>query len=235
MRIFIEQLDKWYGQVQALHQLSLELPDDVPVIGVLGRNGAGKSTLLKILVGLLRSSSGRVRVFHNGREYGRLEPELATYVPENTCVLPNVKGRDFLDIAADMNRLVGVGLDESLRDTLIDAFDLRDSLDRRVGTLSKGNQRKMEVVAACSADVGMIVADELTSGFDVAGRLRLARVIREAIAPRRQLLVSSHDLSFICDCCDAVAVIDQGKVVDMFSQMTDHAQLRARVAAAFQD
>ena len=154
-------LVKTFGHVRALDQLGLSvLPGEVH--GFLGPNGAGKSTTIRVLLGLVRPSSGTVRLF--GRDPWRDAVELhrrLAYVPGDVSLWPNLSGGESIDL---LLRMRGIDPASSRRDALLRRFDFDPT--RKGRAYSKGNRQKVALIAAFAADVELLVLDEPTSGLD---------------------------------------------------------------------
>lgn len=226
-------LRKRFGPVRAVEDLSLETPPGSRCVGVLGRNGAGKTTLLRMLVGLLEPDAGQIEVGARGARWPYAGPKVATYIAEQSSLLTTITGRQHLRLYEDLNRLAGISVDTALRDKLIDRLELGPHLDKLIWRMSKGNRRKVEVVAAIASDVPLVFADELTEGLDIPSRIALESTIRE-LAGIRHFVLSSHDLSFISSTVDFVFIVDHGRCVDSFAVSADSPLMKDRVVRAFE-
>jgi len=234
LMIEFRQVFKRFGAAIALDGFSATTGNDWTCIGVLGRNGAGKSTLLRILVGMLSATSGRIAVRRQTQCWPFAGAALATFVPEQTAVVPTLTGKQYLCLHETMSRLIGVATDARLRERLVMELDVGAHLDKLCRRMSKGNRRKVELIAALSADVPLVVADELTDALDVPSWLQLQGIIRVITAAGRKLVIASHDLSFLADVCDRIWVIDHGRLVDELAVgAISLTELRARVASSF--
>ena len=154
------RLVKKFGSFRALDGLDLAVgPGEVH--GFLGPNGAGKSTTIRVLLGLLRSDGGEVRLFGGDpwSQAAELHRRLA-YVPGDVNLWPNLTGGEVIDL---LGRLRG-GLDERRRAELLERFELDPTKKGR--SYSKGNRQKVALVAALASDVDLLVLDEPTSGLD---------------------------------------------------------------------
>ena len=234
VRVEIADLHKRYGSVRALRGISFSTGNGWRCLGVLGRNGVGKTTLLRVLVGLLQADHGRIEVEVDGTAWSHAGPRIAAFVGEQTTVVPTITGWQYFRLHADMNRLLGIGVNAGVRDEMVQHFLLAEHLGKPAGKMSKGNRRKTEVVAALASEVPLLVADELTDGLDVPSRMALEQVLQEAAKYEKHFIVSSHDLSFVRSVCDTVAVIDGGRCVDWFAMSADEPSFRSRVARAFE-
>ena len=154
--IEIKNLTKKFGRVVALDKFDMEV-ERGGVHGFLGPNGAGKSTTIRILLGLLKKTSGEAKLFGKDpwKEAERLHENLA-YVPGDVNFWPNLTGGEIIDLLGEMRG----GLDEKRRMELLERFELDTT--KKFRTYSKGNRQKVALVAALSSDVSLYILDEPT-------------------------------------------------------------------------
>jgi ABC-2 type transport system ATP-binding protein len=200
-------LVRTFGRMLALDQVGFRVAPG-EVFGFLGPNGAGKSTTIRILLGLYRRDSGRVRVFdldptHDGpaihRRTGYLPGELALY--------SRLTARQHLDRLARARGLRRT----AYRDELVERFGV--VLDRPVRGLSKGSRQKIGIVAAFMHQPELLVLDEPTSGLDPLLQDEFAQLVRETAADGRTVFLSSHDLPEVQTLAHRVAIIRKGRIV----------------------
>jgi ABC-2 type transport system ATP-binding protein len=209
--VVVRDLHKRFGRAVALDGLDLEVAAG-EVHGFLGPNGAGKSTTLRILLGLVRPTSGAVSVLGRDpwREPTRTNADIA-YVPGDVALWPNLTGGETIDL---LLRLRG-GADAGERARLLDAFELDPRKKSR--TYSKGNRQKVALVAAFARPAALYVFDEPTSGLDPL----MEQVFRQEVARVRgagsTVLLSSHILGEVTQLCDRVTIIRDGRTVEASS------------------
>jgi ABC-2 type transport system ATP-binding protein len=206
--IVVDALTKTFGNTLALDRLDLEVRTG-EVHGFLGPNGSGKSTTIRVLLGLLKADSGRVRLLDGDpwTEATTLHRRLA-YVPGDVNLWPSLSGGEVIDL---MGRLRG-GLDQGRRADLLERFELDPTKKGR--TYSKGNKQKVAIVAALSSNVELLILDEPTSGLDPLMEAVFQQVIGEEKDRGRTVLLSSHILSEVEALCDRVSIIRSGHIVD---------------------
>ena len=206
--IDITDLTKTFGATVALDGLSMSVREG-QIHGFLGPNGAGKSTAVRVLLGLLRADSGRVRLLGGDpwRDAPALHRRLA-YVPGDVSLWPNLTGGEAIDL---LGRARG-GLDPARRADLIERFDLDPRKKGRA--YSKGNRQKVALIAALACDVELLLLDEPTSGLDPLMERVFTDYIRDEAREGRTVLLSSHILSEVEALCDHVSIIKAGRIVE---------------------
>jgi ABC-2 type transport system ATP-binding protein len=196
------------GGTRALDGLNLTVETGA-VHGFLGPNGAGKSTTIRILLGLLRRTSGTVDLLGGDPVHDAvaLHRRLA-YVPGEVNLWPNLSGGEAIDL---FGRLRG-GLDPARRANLLERFELDPT--KKCRTYSKGNRQKVALVAAFASDVELYLLDEPTSGLDPLMDGVFRECVAEAKAAGRTILLSSHILAEVEALCDRVSIIRLGRTVE---------------------
>jgi ABC-2 type transport system ATP-binding protein len=206
--IVVSNLVKKFGTFKALDGLDLTVRTG-EVHGFLGPNGAGKSTTIRVLLGLLRKTSGDVRLL-DGDPWGdavRLHRRLA-YVPGDVNLWPNLSGGEAIDL---FGRLRG-GLDRKRRAELLERFELDPK--KKCRTYSKGNRQKVALVAAFASDVDVYVLDEPTSGLDPLMESIFQEYVQDMKKAGKTILLSSHILAEAEALCDRITIIREGKAVE---------------------
>jgi ABC-2 type transport system ATP-binding protein len=206
--VHVEHLVKRFGSFAAVDGLDLRV-DTGEVHGFLGPNGAGKSTTIRVLLGLYRATSGRVRVL--GLDPGTVPAAVTrqiSYVPGDVTLWPNLTGQEVLDALAGLRG----AYDKAAERRLINDFALDPR--RKVRTYSKGNRQKVMLVAAFAACTALLVLDEPTSGLDPLMEDVFQSCVRDAAADGRTVLLSSHILTEVEDLCEAVTIIKDGALVE---------------------
>ena len=203
----VEHLTRTFGARRGVTDVSFDV-DAGEVFGFLGPNGAGKSTTIRLLLGLYRATSGRMRVFD-------LDPigdsvaihRRVGYLPGDLALYPKLTGRQHLDRFAAIRGM----RDGSYRDQLAERFNAE--LDRPVHTLSKGNRQKIGVVLAFMHRPDLLVLDEPTSGLDPLLQNEFANLVRETVADGRTVFLSSHELDEVQRVVDRLAIIKDGRII----------------------
>lgn len=222
------RLMKKFGRSTALSGLDLTvLPGEVH--GFLGPNGAGKSTTLRILLGLIRPTSGTARVFgiDPWSEPVRAHRDVA-YVPGDVTLWPNLSGGEVIDLLAGLRG----GADESLRRQLIEEFDFDPR--RKARTYSKGNRQKAALIAAFSRRAKLYLLDEPSSGLDPVMDAVFRRHVRRITSEGATVLLSSHILAEVEQLCDRVTIIRAGMAVESgtLAELRHLTRTRFRITSA---
>lgn len=205
--IEISHLHKKFGQHTALHDLDLRVSPGT-IFGLIGPNGAGKSTTLRVLLDIIRPTSGVARVLgEDPRQGGAALRRRIGYMPGELRLEGRVTGRRLLSFYEEVSGPVAPGAAERLAERL--GLDL----NRPVRTLSKGNKQKLGLVQAFMHAPELLILDEPTSGLDPLVQREFLQMVREARDAGQTVLLSSHVLSEIQQTADEVAVLADGRVV----------------------
>lgn len=209
LAIRTEGLSKTYGHTQALIDLDLEVPRG-EVLGYLGPNGAGKTTTIRLLLGLIQATGGRAELFGVDAQADPVRAHRrAAYVPGETDLWPSLTGTETLHL---LGRVHG-HVDTAYRDVLIERFDFDPS--KKVRAYSKGNRQKLVLIAGLMTRAELLLLDEPTSGLDPL----MARAFRVCVADARErgqtVFLSSHLLSEVEAVCDRIAILREGRLVDI--------------------
>jgi ABC-2 type transport system ATP-binding protein len=207
--ITTKQLTKRYGHVAALDSLSIEVRKG-EVLGYLGPNGAGKTTTIRLILGLIKPTSGSVSILGKDASHNAAELHKAiAYVPGETNFWPNLTGAETLRFLANIHGSTNTNYEAELIKKF--AFDPH----KKVRSYSKGNRQKIALIAALATRAELLVFDEPTSGLDPV----MAKVFRDEVlaakANGQTVFLSSHILEEVEELCDRVAVLRQGKLVEL--------------------
>ena len=216
----IEGLTRRFGDVVALDDLGFEVPRG-QLHGFVGPNGAGKTTTMRIVLGVLGPDSGTVT--WDGRPVTPGSRTGFGYMPEERGLYPKMRVGDQLTYMAELHGLERAAAREAAYDW-IERLGLSERADTRVEELSLGNQQRVQLGAALVHGPGLLVLDEPFSGLDPGGVDVLAEVLAERARDGAAVVFSSHQLELVERLCDAVSIINDGRLV----ASGEVAQLRAR-------
>jgi ABC-2 type transport system ATP-binding protein len=203
-------LSKKFGRTVALAGLSMTVPRG-EVFGFLGPNGAGKTTSVKLLLGLLKPSSGEARLL--GRPIGDLDTRRRIgYLPELFRYQGWLSAREVLALHCELAPLPRSSWNDEISSAL-ETVGLTDRAKDRVSTFSKGMQQRLGLAAALLGEPELVFLDEPTSALDPVGRHDVREIIRGLAARGTAVFLNSHLLSEVEQVCDRVAVVDHGRVI----------------------
>jgi ABC-type multidrug transport system, ATPase component len=216
-----EKLTKWYGPHRGIEDVDL-LIETGEIFGFLGPNGAGKTTTIRLLLDLIRPTSGRATVFglDSAADPVAIHRRLG-YVPGEFALYDRLTGQQTLEYFGNLRG----GVDRAYRARLIERFDLDPT--RRFKEYSKGNKQKVGLLIALQHRPELLVLDEPTAGLDPLVQQTFFETLREAIGDGGTVFLSSHILSEMEKSCDRVAIIRDGRLakvdrVDALRDMAHH-------------
>jgi ABC-2 type transport system ATP-binding protein len=202
-------LVKRYGEIVAVDHVDLNV-ERGDVFGYLGPNGAGKTTSLRMLLGLIRPTSGSARLF--GRdplvEGARALDGVAGFV-EGPRFYPYLSGRKNLRLLADYDEPVS----RSRIDEVLELVELRDRAKDKVGGYSHGMRQRLGIAAALLRQPRLLLLDEPTTGLDPAGMRDMRELVRRLAGEGITIMLSSHLLYEVEELCNRVAIIRKGRVI----------------------
>jgi ABC-2 type transport system ATP-binding protein len=202
------KLTKWYGgRARGIVDVDLVV-DTGQIFGFLGPNGAGKSTTIRLLLDLIRPTSGSARVLGLDVHRDRLAIDRrVSYVPGELSLYDDLTGRQLLTYLGNLQGKV----DAAYREGLIERLELDPG--KRIKSLSRGNKQKVGLVAAFMIRPELLILDEATAGLDPFIQLEFERLCEEARDEGRTVFISSHQLPEVEHLCDRVGIIREGKLL----------------------
>ena len=226
----LNHISHFYGRFQALKDVSLKI--EPGAIGLVGQNGAGKSTLLKLLLGLMRPTSGGGSVLGCDlvREQHLLRGQIG-FMPEAESLVPGVRGVDLVALAGELS---GMPRRQALRRAheVLSYLELDEARYRKCDEYSVGMKQRLKLAAALVHDPQLLLLDEPTAGLDPAGRDAMLRLLH-AIASRhgKSLILSTHLLGDIDRVCQQVIIVDRGSIlgVGRIGELRQHWRDRYRL------
>ncbi|HSK93547.1 MAG TPA: ATP-binding cassette domain-containing protein [Candidatus Angelobacter sp.] len=209
MSLIVDSISKRFGDVVALADASFSV-EPGRIFGLLGANGAGKTTSMRIVLDILRPDSGRI-TWH-GTENTALPRRTWGYLPEERGLYPRMKVGEQLRFFASLYGVADTEARTVIGDWL-DRFRIPEYHDRRVEELSKGNQQKIQFIAAILHDPDVLIMDEPFTGLDPVN----VRLLKEAFLAMRDrgktLIFSTHQMETVEELCESIAIVDRGRVV----------------------
>lgn len=208
MRLEVKDLRKSFGEREVLHGISFAV-ESGKALGLLGRNGAGKTTTIRILMDVFKADSGELIV--DGRPFVTKEFQIG-YLPEERGLYPK---KEVADQIIYLARLRGMSTKEAKEnlDYWLKRLGVEEYRNRKLETLSKGNQQKVQLVQTLVCNPEIVILDEPFSGLDPVNSQVLKGVIQELIQSGRLVIFSSHQMSYVEEFCEDIVIINHGEIV----------------------
>ena len=207
MVLELKGIDKSFGEKEVLKGVSFTA-EGGKAFGLLGRNGAGKTTSIRILMNVFSADSGEVLIDGKPIDYGKVG---IGYLPEERGLYPK---QVIIDQLVYFAELKGMSAKDAIKsvDLWLKRLGMTEYRDKRLDTLSKGNQQKIQLITALAHDPDIVILDEPFSGLDPVNAMLLKDVVKEQISKGKIVLFSSHQMSYIEEFCDSIAIINKGRV-----------------------
>ena len=207
MMLELKNIDKSFGEKEVLKGVSFTA-EGGKAFGLLGRNGAGKTTSIRILMNVFPANSGEVLIDGNPIDYDKIG---IGYLPEERGLYPK---KLIIDQLVYFAELKGMSAKDAVKavDYWLGRLGMSEYRNKRLDTLSKGNQQKIQLITALAHDPDIVILDEPFSGLDPVNAMLLKDVVKEQISKGKIVLFSSHQMSYIEEFCDSIAIINAGKV-----------------------
>lgn len=208
MHLRVNQLVKNFGDKEVLHGLSFDVKSG-KALGLLGRNGAGKTTTIRIIMDLFESDAGTITL--DGKPFKTTDYQIG-YLPEERGLYPKKK---VLHQLMYLGELRGYNKKRLKEQALIwlEKLDVLEYKDKKLETLSKGNQQKVQLASTFLCDPDIIILDEPFSGLDPVNSQILKEILRQLIADQKLIIFSSHQMTYIEEFCEEIALIEKGNLV----------------------
>ncbi len=207
MILEIRELNKSFSDKEVLHDVSFTITQG-KAMGFLGRNGAGKTTTIRILMGLFGANSGEILL--DGKTFKPREHSIG-YLPEERGLYPKQK---VLEQLIYFGILRGLNKKDAKENGIywLEKLGVIEYRDKKLETLSKGNQQKVQIAETLLCNPDIVVLDEPFSGLDPVNSQILKDIISELIKEKKIVVFSSHQMSYVEEFCEEIALIDKGKI-----------------------
>ncbi len=208
MKLEVKNLRKSFGEKEILHGISISV-ESGKALGLLGRNGAGKTTTIRIIMDVFKANSGEVLL--DGKPFKPMENQIG-YLPEERGMYPKKKVVEQMVYFAGLR---GMSASVAKRSALkwLERLEISEYADRKLETLSKGNQQKVQLAQTLVCDPEIVILDEPFSGLDPVNSQILKDVVTELIADNKIVIFSSHQMSYVEEFCEDIAIINHGDIV----------------------
>ena len=207
MILELRNIEKSFGEKKVLTGVSFKA-EGGKAFGLLGRNGAGKTTSIRILMDVFPANSGEVLIDGQPIDYNKIG---IGYLPEERGLYPKKIIIDQLTYFAELKGMSRKAAVESI-DYWLGRLGMAEYRNKRLDTLSKGNQQKIQLITALAHDPDIVILDEPFSGLDPVNAMLLKDVVKEQISKGKIVLFSSHQMSYIEEFCDSIAILNNGVV-----------------------
>lgn len=207
MVLELKNIEKSFGEKKVLTGVSFKA-EGGKAFGLLGRNGAGKTTSIRILMDVFPANSGEVLIDGQPIDYNKIG---IGYLPEERGLYPKKMIIDQLTYFAELKGMRRKAAVQSI-DYWLERLGMTEYRNKRLDTLSKGNQQKIQLITALAHDPDIVILDEPFSGLDPVNAMLLKDVVKEQIRKGKIVLFSSHQMSYIEEFCDSIAILNNGVV-----------------------
>lgn len=208
MSLSVKNIVKKYGDYTAVENLSFEMTEP-GVFALLGTNGAGKTTTIRMILGMLAADSGEV--YWDGKPFLASEKPVG-YLAEERGLYPKYK---ILDQLIYFCTLKGMRRPDAMKqlDYWFDRLSVTEHKNKKAEQLSKGNQQKIQLIAALAPNPELLVLDEPLSGLDPVNAELFKSVIREEMKKNKFIIMSSHQMTTIEEFCRDIVILNKGKTI----------------------
>lgn len=208
MKLEIVNLHKSFGEKEVLHGISFCV-ESGKALGLLGRNGAGKTTTIRILMDVFHANSGEI--FLDGKKFNPRKHQIG-YLPEERGLYPKKKVLEQLIYLAQLR---GISKTEAKNNAIkwLEKLEVSQYANVKLETLSKGNQQKVQLASTLVANPEIIILDEPFSGLDPVNAQILKDIVTSLIKENRIVIFSSHQMSYVEEFCENIAIINNGEIV----------------------
>lgn len=208
MKLEIRNVNKSFDNTQILHDVSFDVVNG-KAMGFLGRNGAGKTTTIRVLMNVFNADSGEILI--DGKPFERSDYKIG-YLPEVRGMYDKINVIDQLIYFGELKGMTSKDARDAAMDGL-NRMELEEYANKKLQTLSKGNQQKVQILQAILNDPDIVIFDEPFSGLDPVNSQVLKDIIVEFIEKDRIVIFSSHQMSHVEEFCDDVTFIKKGKII----------------------
>lgn len=237
--LYINNLTKKYGSFTAVRQLSLHIPEG-DLFGFAGPNGAGKTTTIRMVCGLLRATSGTVKIGNvRGAVGSREMKRMIGYVPDFFGVYDNLKVREYMDMYGSMYGMYSRDI-ARLTDDLLELVNLSDKKEIYVDTLSRGMKQRLCVARALLHNPKLLLLDEPSSGLDPRARVEMKELLKNLHSMGKTILISSHILSELSEICTSIGIMNHGQLItagrieEIMAQLSGGKRIHIQIATGLE-
>jgi ABC-2 type transport system ATP-binding protein len=210
--IRIINLRKQYGRLAAVDNLNIEVAPG-EIFGFLGPNGAGKTTTIRVMMGILRASSGRVILGgHDVEQEPQQAKAIAGFIPDRPFIYEKLSGKEFLTFIAKLHRMESARLRRRI-DELLEYFELANWQDELVEGFSHGMKQRLVLCAALVHEPRILIVDEPMVGLDPKGARTIKDLFRSLAKAGTTVFLSTHSISVAEEVCHRIGIIQKGHLI----------------------
>ncbi|MCT8124854.1 ATP-binding cassette domain-containing protein [Alishewanella sp. BS5-314] len=211
MQITVTQIEKHYATVQAVRGVSFQIQPG-EIFALLGPNGAGKSSIIRMLVGMTRPDAGHILVQHDGGEFDHVPRRYLGYLPEDRGLYADKSVEKNLRFLAQLHGLSATETEQQLTHWL-NVFELTDRRKEDLKQLSKGNQQKVQLIAAVIHRPALVILDEPFSGLDPLNQEKVVQFLQQLRADGMTVILSAHQMAMVEKLADHMLLMAKGQAV----------------------
>ena len=211
MQLIVTAINKAYSSVQAVKNVSFHI-NSGEIFALLGPNGAGKSSIIRMLVGMTKPDSGSIMISYQSQHYDHVPRRLLGYLPEDRGLYPDKSIEKNLLYLAQLH---GLSKSKALSemDYWLDVFELTQRRHDELKQLSKGNQQKVQLIAAVLHQPALVILDEPFSGLDPINQEKVVLFLQQLKAKGMTVILSAHQMAMVEKLADHMLLMAQGQVV----------------------
>lgn len=205
----VDRISKIFNGFRAVNEVEISV-DKGEIFGLLGGNGAGKTTTMRMVLGIIHPDEGQVR--YNGKAYSDELTQLMGYLPEERGLYPKLKVSEQITYLAKLRGLDGKEADKRLKHWL-ERFGVPEYYDKKIEELSKGNQQKMQFIAAVIHEPQILILDEAFSGLDPVNVELLKDTVKDLRDKGSTILFSTHRMEHVEELCQEICILHKSNTV----------------------
>lgn len=206
----IKKLSVQYEEKKAVDDISIEIMQN-KISGLIGPNGAGKSSFIKACIGVISEYSGEIlydgKLLHKNRHWVK---EQCGYAPEDTVLLPYLKGREFLELIGTLRK--SSDLEHEIK-SLLQILNLQEKENELIVNYSHGMRQKISIASTLIGNPNYLIFDEALNGLDPVALYNLKNHLNELAEDGKTIVLSSHILALIQDWCNPIIIMHQGRIL----------------------
>ncbi len=233
MQLIVTAINKKYSTVQAVKNISFQI-NSGDIFALLGPNGAGKSSIIRMLVGMTQPDSGSIMISYQDQHYDHVPRRLLGYLPEDRGLYPDKSIEKNLLYLAQLHGLTKSKALQEM-DYWLNVFELTDRRHDDLKQLSKGNQQKVQLIAAVLHQPALVILDEPFSGLDPINQEKVVLFLQQLKARGMTVILSAHQMAMVEKLADHMLLMAQGQVVlaGTLAQIRQQSQSQRQMKVGF--